>query len=66
MQRGWELEIGGSRPRTEMVRGDFWSRLRPYMGCSAREGVSECFALQHILHILSVGRFMMFFDDNMY
>jgi len=37
MQRGWELEIGGSRPRTEMVGGDFYSRPRPYMGCSARE-----------------------------
>ena len=35
MQRGWELEIGGSRPGTEMVGGDFLSRPRPYMGCSA-------------------------------
>jgi len=30
-----EREIGGSRPGTEMVGGDFLSRPRPYMGCSA-------------------------------
>jgi len=27
MRRGCESEIGGSRPRTEMVGGDFFSRL---------------------------------------
>ena len=36
-----ESEIGGSRPRTEMVGGDFLSRPRPCMGCSAWEWVSE-------------------------
>jgi len=40
MQRGWESEIGGSRPRIEMVGGDFLSRPRPCMGCSAWEWVS--------------------------
>ena len=35
MQRGWESEIGGSRPGTEPVGGDFLSRPRPCMGCSA-------------------------------
>jgi hypothetical protein len=35
MQRGWESEIGGSRPGTEMVGGDYSSRPRPCMGCSA-------------------------------
>jgi hypothetical protein len=35
MQRGWESEIGGSRPWTEMVGGDFLSLPRPCMGCSA-------------------------------
>ena len=35
MQRGWESEIGGSRPGTEMVGGDFLSRPRPYMGFRA-------------------------------
>jgi hypothetical protein len=35
MQRGWESEIGGSRPGTEMVGGDFLSPPRPCMGCSA-------------------------------
>jgi hypothetical protein len=34
MQRGWESEIGGSRPEIEMVGGDYSSRPRPYMGCS--------------------------------
>ena len=29
MQRGCESEIGGSRPWTEMVGGDFLSRPRP-------------------------------------
>jgi len=37
VMRGWELETGGSRPRTEMVGGDFLSRPRPCMGCSAWE-----------------------------
>jgi hypothetical protein len=35
MQRGWEAEIGGSRPGTEMVGGDYSSQPRPCMGCSA-------------------------------
>jgi hypothetical protein len=35
MQRGWESEIGGSRPKIEMVGGDFLSRPTPCMGCSA-------------------------------
>jgi hypothetical protein len=35
MQRGWESETGGSRPGTEMFGGDYSSRPRPYMGCSA-------------------------------
>jgi hypothetical protein len=35
MQRGWESEIGGSRSGTEMVGGDYSSRPRPCMGCSA-------------------------------
>jgi hypothetical protein len=35
MQRSWESEIGGSRPGTEMFGGDYLSRPRPYMGCSA-------------------------------
>jgi hypothetical protein len=35
MERGWESEIGGSRPWTVMVGGDFLSRPRPWMGCSA-------------------------------
>jgi len=35
MQRGWESEIGGSRPWAEMVGGDFLSWPRPCMGCSA-------------------------------
>ena len=43
MRRGWELEIGGTRPRTEMVGGEFLSRPRPCMGCSAWEWVSEFF-----------------------
>jgi hypothetical protein len=30
-----DAEIGGSRPRIEMVGGDFVSRPRPCMGCSA-------------------------------
>jgi len=37
MQRGWEPEIGRARPRIEMVGGDFLSRPRPCMGCSAWE-----------------------------
>jgi hypothetical protein len=32
-----KLEIGGARPRTEMVGGDYLSRPRSYMGCSAWE-----------------------------
>jgi len=35
MQRGWESEIGGARSRIEMAGGDFLSRPRPCMGCSA-------------------------------
>jgi hypothetical protein len=35
MQRGWESEIGGSRSGIEMVGGDYSSRPRPCMGCSA-------------------------------
>ena len=38
MQRGWESEIGRARPRIEMVGGNFLSRARPCMGCSAWEG----------------------------
>ena len=34
-RRGWESEIGGSRPGTEMVGGDFLSQPRCCMGCSA-------------------------------
>jgi len=49
MQRGWELETGGSRLRKEMVGGDFLSRPRPHMGCSAREWVSECTHAHFIL-----------------
>jgi hypothetical protein len=30
-----ESEIGGARPRIEMLGGDFLSRPRPCMGCSA-------------------------------
>src|SRR5215475_614821 len=30
-----DAEIGGLRPRIEMVGGDFLSRQRPCMGCSA-------------------------------
>jgi hypothetical protein len=41
MQRGWESEIGGLSPRIEMVGGDFLSRPRSCMGCSAWEWVSE-------------------------
>jgi hypothetical protein len=41
MQRGWESEIERARPRIEMVGGDFLSRPRPCMGCSAWEWVSE-------------------------
>ena len=41
MQRGWESEIGRARPRIEMVGGDFLSRPRPCIGCSAWEWVSE-------------------------
>jgi hypothetical protein len=37
MQRGWESEIGRARSRIEMVGGDFLSRPRPCMGCSAWE-----------------------------
>jgi hypothetical protein len=37
MQRGWESEIGGLRPRIEMVGGDFLSR--PSLGVS--EGVNQ-------------------------
>jgi hypothetical protein len=37
MQRGWESEIGGLRPRIEMVGGNFLSRPRPCMGCSVWE-----------------------------
>jgi hypothetical protein len=33
--RGWESEIGGSRPGTEMFGGDYSSRPRPCMDCSA-------------------------------
>jgi hypothetical protein len=35
MQRGWESEIGGSRPGMEKFGGDYSSRPRPCMGCSA-------------------------------
>jgi hypothetical protein len=38
---GWretgESEIGGTRPRIEMAGGEFLSRPRPCMGCSAWE-----------------------------
>jgi len=37
MQRGWESGTGGLRPGTGMVGGVFWSRPRPYRGCSAWE-----------------------------
>jgi hypothetical protein len=37
VQRGWESEIGGSRPRIEMVGSNFMSRSRTCMGCSAWE-----------------------------
>jgi hypothetical protein len=43
MQRGWESEIGGSRPGIEMFGGDYSSRPRPCMGCSAWvDGWMEC------------------------
>jgi hypothetical protein len=29
MQRGWESEIGGARPRIEMVGGDYFSQKDP-------------------------------------
>jgi hypothetical protein len=35
MQRGWESEIGVSRPGIEMFGGDYSSRPGPCMGCSA-------------------------------
>jgi hypothetical protein len=35
MQRGRESEIGGSRLGTEMFGGDYSSRPRSCMGCSA-------------------------------
>jgi hypothetical protein len=35
MQRGWESETGGPRPRIEVVGGDFLSRPRACMVCSA-------------------------------
>ena len=41
MQRGWELETGGSRRRTEMVGGDFQSRTRHDMLCSALDWASD-------------------------
>jgi hypothetical protein len=40
MQRGWESEIGRARPRIKMVGGDFLSRPKHCMGCSAWEWVS--------------------------
>jgi hypothetical protein len=46
MQRSWESEIGGARPRIEMVGGDFLSRPRPSMGCSAWEWMT----LTRLLH----------------
>jgi len=48
MQRGWESEIGGTRPRIEMVGGDFLSRSRPCMSCSACEWVSESGISGHV------------------
>ena len=58
MQRGWELEIGGSRPRTEMVGGDsrvgqdpIWV-VAPGSECMWEEGFEALQGLLQNLHLL--------------
>jgi hypothetical protein len=54
MQRGWESEIGGSRPWTEMVGGDFLNWPRPCMGCSTWVDGFSATVRKYLLNVFGI------------